>query len=296
MTPLPTTPLYDAVQRYAAAHAGPNGMAPTPWPGMGMMRMQAPTPFSRSIYRPLVCLVLSGEKQVTAGPHTHVFAQGQSALVNADIPVLSRVTRATRTHPYLAVALELDPALLLDLAPAAPGPAPRPASQPVLVQDTDAAVADCMLRLVRLLDRPEAAAVLRAPITRELHYWLLSGPHGAAVRTLVHPDGTRPRIARAVALLREGYDRPIRVEHLAAAAGMSPSTFHHHFRAVTSVSPLQFQKQLRLIEARRLLRAEGLQASRAAYAVGYESIPQFTREYARMFGTPPARDARQHAA
>lgn len=287
------TPLHDAVQRHTAAHPHPDGIIPAPWPGMSMMRMHAPTPFAKSIYRPLVCLVLSGEKQVTVGTQTHVFAQGQSALVNADIPVLSRVTRATRTEPYLAVALELDPALLLDLAPAAPA-SPTPGS--ILVRETDDAVADCMLRLVRLLDRPDAAAVLRAPIGRELHYWLLSGPHGAALRTLVHPDGIRPRIARAVAVLRQAYDRPIRVEHLAAAASMSPSTFHHHFRAVTSVSPMQFQKQLRLIEARRLLLAEGLQASRAAYAVGYESVPQFTREYTRMFGTPPARDARQSAA
>ena len=143
---------------------------------------------------------------------------------------------------------------------------------------------------MRLLDRPEAAAALRAPIGRELHYWLPSGRHGAAVRTLVHPDGIAPRVARAVAALRQCFDRPVRIKALAAVAGMSPSTFHRHFRAVTSVSALQFQKQLRLIEARRLVLSEGMAAGRAAHTVGYESIPQFTRAYARMFGAPPGRD------
>jgi len=297
--------LRDAVHRYACAHANDDGIVATPLPGVGMMRMEAPTGFSKVIYRPLVCLVLGGEKQVTVGTETHVFAAGQSALVSADVPVVSRVTRASRAEPYLAVAVELDPAVLLDLTgvvPGVAGPAPGPVLPgpvlpgPVLVDETDAAVADCVLRLTRLLDRPEAVTALREPIGREMHYWLLVGRHGAAVQDLVHPDGVGPRVARAVAVLRQGFDQPLRVEDLAAVAGMSASTFHLRFRAVTSVSPLQFQKQLRLIEARRLLLAEGVAAGRAAYAVGYESVPQFTREYARMFGTPPGRDARGRRA
>ncbi len=287
--------LRDAVRRYAGAHANDDGIVATPLPGLGMMRMEAPTGFSKMIYRPLVCLVLGGEKQVTVVTETHVFAAGQSALVSADVPVVSRVTRASRGEPYLAVAVDLDPAVLLDLAGAVPGVA-GPSPGPVLVDETDAAVADCVLRLVRLLDRPEAMAALREPIGREMHYWLLVGRHGAAVQGLTHLDGVGPRIARAVAMLRQGFDQPLRVEDLAAVAGMSASTFHLHFRAVTSVSPLQFQKQLRLIEARRLLLAEGTAAGRAAYAVGYESVPQFTREYARMFGMPPGRDARGRRA
>jgi len=297
--------LRDAVHRYACARANDDGIVATPLPGVGMMRMEAPTGFSKVIYRPLVCLVLGGEKQVTVGAETHVFAAGQSALVSADVPVVSRVTRASRGEPYLAVAVELDPAVLLDLAgvvPGVAGPASGPVLPgpvlpgPVLVDETDAAVADCVLRLVRLLDRPEAVAALREPIGREMHYWLLAGRHGAAVQGLMHPDGVGPRVARAVAVLRQEFDQPLRVEDLAAVAGMSASTFHLHFRAVTSVSPLQFQKQLRLIEARRLLLADGIAAGRAAYAVGYESVPQFTREYARMFGTPPGRDARGRRA
>jgi AraC-like DNA-binding protein len=125
---------------------------------------------------------------------------------------------------------------------------------------------------------------------RELHYWLLSGRHGAAIRRLGWPAGQTRRVARAVAVLRAEFTRPLSVDHLAATAGMSRSSFHHHFRAVTSLSPLQFQKQLRLIEARRLMMSEGVSASSAAFAVGYESVSQFTREYGRMFGLPPVKD------
>ena len=161
----------------------------------------------------------------------------------------------------------------------------------VIVHETDPAIADCALRLLRLLDRAEAAGLLYPLILRELHVWLLAGRHGQAVRSLAAPGTAAQRIAVAVALLRGAFDQPLRVDTLAAAAGMSASTFHHHFRAITSLSPLQFQKQLRLIEARRLMRGKGRSASSAAFAVGYESVSQFTREYARLFGLPPARDA-----
>jgi AraC-like DNA-binding protein len=161
---------------------------------------------------------------------------------------------------------------------------------PVRVDSTDADVADAALRLIRLLDRPAAAPVLRAQLVREAHYWLLTGRHGAAIRRLGFPNGHIQQVARAVALLRAEYASPLPVARLAEVAGMSPSSFHEHFRTVTSLSPRQFQKQLRLIEARRLMLAEGASSSSAAFRVGYESVQQFTREYARAFGLPPARD------
>lgn len=279
------------VRQYANAHADQDGVAATPLLGVGAMLAHAPTGLVKSIYKPLVCLVLQGAKQVTVGSDTHEFAAGQCAVVSADVPVMSRITRASRAEPYLALAIELDVATLLDLAGQVRGmEGASPAAAVVLVDDTDEAVADCALRLVRLLERPDAIPVLRPSIMRELHYWLLRGRHGTAIRGLARPDGAAHRIARAVAVLRGEFDRPLRVERLADLAGMSVSTFHHHFRAVTSLSPIQFQKQLRLIEARRRILGEGLPASRVAFAVGYESVPQFTREYARMFGLPPGRD------
>lgn len=243
-----------------------------------------------AISRPLVCLVLQGSKQVAMGAQVFAFAAGESLLITADVPTVSQVTRASAAAPYLSLVLELDPAVIADL-----GVQMRSGfvaeSAPVRVEPIDAEVADAAWRLMRLVDRPDAVPVLHALRMRELHYWLLAGRHGAAIRRLGWPEGHAHRVARAVAVLRADFAQPLPVERLAAAAGMSPSSFHRHFRAVTSLSPLQFQKQLRLIEARRLMVAEDASASRAAFTVGYESVPQFTREYGRMFGLPPVRDA-----
>ena len=292
-----TQALQRAVRDYVDAHGDASGIAVTPLRGVGMMRAYKPTGLMKSIYKPLVCLILQGAKQVTAGAETYTFAAGQSALVSADVPIVSRVTRASRTEPYLALAIELDMTVLLDLSAQLGGSTDATTAVPaVLVDDTDAAVADCALRLMRLLDRADAIPVLHPAITRELHYWLLVGRHGRAVRGLACPGGAAQRIARAVAVLRGEFDRSLRVERLAAAAGMSPSSFHHHFRAVTSLSPIQFQKQLRLIEARRRMLDDGLPAGRAALEVGYESVTQFTREYGRMFGLPPGRDMSESRA
>ncbi|TIN21577.1 MAG: AraC family transcriptional regulator [Mesorhizobium sp.] len=181
--------------------------------------------------------------------------------------------------------------ILLQVLPEAPPPFIL--RKPVRVEPTDADVADVALRLMRLLDRPFALPVLQGPLLREIHFWLLAGRHGSALRSLGGADGHAQRIARAVAMIRESYARPIRIEELAEAAGMSTSSFHQHFRQTTTLSPLQFQKQLRLIEARRQMLADGTSVRSAAYAVGYESVPQFTREYGRLFGKPPARDIRR---
>lgn len=289
-----TQALQRSIRHYVDAYGDRDGYAGTAVQGVGMMRAYEPTGITRSIYKPLVCLVLQGAKQVSVGPDTYLFVAGQSAVVSADVPAVSRITRASRTEPYLALAVELDAAVLLELSAQAGGPngadGVASAAPSVLLDDTDAAVADCVLRLVRLLERPEAIPLLRPSLMRELHYWLLSGRHGRAIRGLAQPEGTARRIARAVAVVRGEFDRPLRVERLAAVAGMSVSSFHQHFRAVTSLSPLQFQKQLRLIEARRRMLNDGLSASQAAFEVGYESVPQFTREYGRMFGLPPGRD------
>jgi len=160
---------------------------------------------------------------------------------------------------------------------------------PVSVNPTEKEVADTARRLMLLLERPGSLRVLQSNLIREMHYWLMIGQHGGAIRTLGLSDSQAARVARAVAIIRSDFAKPLRVEHLADAAGMSPSSFHEHFRSVTSLTPLQFQKQLRLIEARRRM-IEGASISDAAYGVGYESVPQFTREYARLFNRPPGRD------
>jgi AraC-like DNA-binding protein len=285
------TTLLAAVRRHAQAHGNAAGIAATPIPGLSTVRATAPSGLLHDVSRPLVCLVLQGGKQVTMGTRAFAFGAGDSLLITADVPTVSQITRATVAAPYLSLVLELDPAVIADLGAQMPAEA-QADPMPVRVDPTDAETADAALRLMRLLDRPASIPVLGAQLVREMHYWLLAGRHGAAIRRLGWPDGHVERITRAVALLRAEFAGPLPVERLAAAAGMSPSSFHQHFRAVTSLSPLQFQKHLRLIEARRLLVSEGLSASGAAFAVGYESVPQFTREYGRLFGLSPARDAR----
>ena len=284
------TALLDAVRRHAETHAdAAGGLAQTPIPGLTTVRATAPSGLVHAISRPLVCLVLQGSKQVTVGARSFAFGAGDSLLITADVPTVSQITRASIAAPYFSLVLELDPAVIAELTVQMRAVLVADHA-PVRVEPTDAEVADAALRLMRLLDRPSSLPVLQAQLVRELQYWLLAGRHGTAIRQLGWPDGHARRVARAVAVLRAEFARALPVEQLAAVAGMSLSSFHQHFRAVTSLSPLQFQKQLRLIEARRLMLSEGTAASSAAFTVGYESVSQFTREYGRMFGSPPVRD------
>ncbi|MEQ9510175.1 MAG: AraC family transcriptional regulator [Alloalcanivorax xenomutans] len=279
--------LRDAVQRYTREHANADGVAGTPVPGLFLVRGCSPGELEHAIASPLVCLVLQGSKRVTIGNRGFTFTAGVSMIVTANVPTASRISEATITRPYLALALDLDPAVITDLD-VAMTMAGSP-QEPVGI-NVDEELHNAMFRLVRLLEQPRLLSVLRKQLVREIHYWLLLGGQGQAIRRLGLPDSQVRRIARAVAMLRQDYAKPLPIERLAEAAGMSRSAFHKHFRAVTSLSPLQFQKQLRLIEARRLMLSQGKTSSRVAFEVGYASVSQFTREYARMYGLPPVRD------
>lgn len=283
--------LLDAARRYTRVHADANGIAPTPIPGLTLIRQTTPTALQYAINKPLVALVLQGSKRVAMGSRTFDFGAGESLLITADVPTVSQITRARLSAPYISLVLDLDPAVIESLV-VEMGPAPFASGAPIRVDVTEAEVADTALRLMALIDRPTAMAVLKDQLLRELHFWLLCGRHGGAIRSIGVADSHSNRIARVVTLLRANFDKPLRVHDLAAAAGMSVSALHEHFRAITSLTPLQFQKQLRLIEARRMMLSEGAMIADAAYAVGYESVPQFTREYGRLFGQPPGRDMR----
>jgi AraC-like DNA-binding protein len=285
--------LKQAVRAYASRHANSDGLAVTPVPGLRMMYVESPPGDLHSVYRPLVCLILQGAKRMTVGREQQVFSAGQSVIVSADMPVVGRIVQASPSEPYLAVAVELEMTILRELAAQLGGVRPQRPSETrtLFAQDTEAATLDCASRLMRLLDRPDAAQLLRPGIMRELHYWLLSGKHGAALRTLADPESHASRLAATVAILRAEYRSRIPIERLAAAAAMSLTAFHKHFKHMTSLTPGQYQKRLRLIEARRLMLDEGFSASSAAFEVGYESVSQFTREYGRLFQAPPKRDA-----
>ena len=284
-----TDTLLNAVRRYTETYANRAGLAQTPIAGLTTIRSTVPGGLVHAISHPLVCLVLQGSKQVAMGARTFTFNAGDSLLITADVPTVSQITQASIAAPYLSLVLDLDPAVIADLTLQMTA-VPVVEGVPVRIDLTDVEVADAALRLMQLLKHPASVPVLHTQLVRELHYWLLAGRHGAAIRRLGWPEGHARRVARAVAVLRAEFMRPLPVDRLAAEAGMSPSSFHHHFRAVTSLSPLQFQKQLRLIEARRLMMSEGVSASSAAFAVGYESVSHFTREYGRMFGAPPVKD------
>ncbi|MET0313116.1 MAG: AraC family transcriptional regulator, partial [Hansschlegelia sp.] len=265
------TTLLDAVRSHVDSRGAADGAFETAVAGLTLVRAVAPSELIHQISRPLVALVLQGSKHVAMGVKAFDFSAGDSLLITADVPTLSRITRASPAAPYYSLALELDPAVIADLTAQMPE-AGDGNHAPVRVHPTDAEVSDAALRLMRLFERPSSVPVLGPQLVREIHYWLLSGRHGAAIRLLGWPEGHVRRVARAVALLRAEFARPLRVERLAETAGMSPSSFHEHFRNVTSLSPLQFQKRLRLIEARRLLLSEEATASSAAFAVGYESV------------------------
>nr|WP_238406684.1 AraC family transcriptional regulator [Atlantibacter hermannii] len=283
--------LLRVARKYADAHLNKEGVATTPIPGVFILSETAPSMLQFAITKPLLALVLQGRKRVTMGSHTFDFGIGESLLVTMDVPTVSQVMTASAATPYYSFVVELDAAVITELV----GDMDKleaPPDLPVRVDQIEEDVAETALHLLKLLDRPHALKMLGRQLVRELHYWLLSGRYGKSMRALGNTDSHASRIARAVDIIRTKYDQPLRIKTLADAAGMSISVFHKHFRNVTTLTPLQFQKQLRLVEARKLMLVQGAAISTAAHRVGYESVTQFTREYSRMFGQPPARSIR----
>ncbi|EIS7446296.1 AraC family transcriptional regulator N-terminal domain-containing protein [Klebsiella aerogenes] len=278
-------------RKYADAHLNKEGVATTPIPGVFILSETAPSILQFAITKPLLALVLQGRKRVTMGSHTFDFGMGESLLVTMDVPTVSQVITASAATPYYSFVVELDAAVITELVGDMDKLEASP-DLPVRVDQIEEDVAETALHLLKLLDRPHALKMLGRQLVRELHYWLLSGRYGKSMRALGNTDSHARRIARAVEIIRAKYDQPLRIKTLADAAGMSISVFHKHFRNVTTLTPLQFQKQLRLVEARKLMLVQGAAISTAAHRVGYESVTQFTREYSRMFGQPPARSIR----
>ena len=287
--------LTDLVARHTAGLPGPTGAYPTAVEALCFYRADAPSEPLPMLYEPSLCVVVQGSKRATLGETVLDYGPGQCLVAAVDLPLASGVTQASVAEPYLSLVLTLDPVLLADVALLA-GRTARPAGLAevgVFTGALGAETAGALSRLVGLLDRPEAIPALYEPTVRELYYELLTGPDGDAFARLALPDGPTRRVARAVGAMRAAFPGPIRVDALADEAGMSPSAFGVAFRAVTAMSPLQYYKRLRLLEARRLLAAgAGVSAQAVAYEVGYESASQFSREYARLFGAPPRRDIR----
>jgi AraC-like DNA-binding protein len=247
---------------------------------------------THATWTPALCFVAQGTKATVFGDKKVFYRAGQALIVSVEMPGSGWVVEASPKAPFLGIALELDLAMLRDVyerLDERPTTGERP-RQSVLVTDFDGPLTDCVVRIVRLLDMPRALNVIYPAITREISYWLLAGPHGRDIAGMTLASHRSEPIVRAIVALRDRFDKPVRVEELASIAHLSPSAFHRQFKALTSMTPLQYQKQVRLLEARRLMVAEAVSAATAAFRVGYESASQFSREYARMFGQPPRRD------
>ena len=264
--------------------------------GLTVVASRRPTPLDATIYHPVVCLILQGAKVVELGVEQTVCAAGQSIVVSHELPLRSQVTDASAETPYLALILELDISLLrrlvddVDGVDGGAGESDTRGSVALDVGSADAAVLDAFGRLLSLADSPVEAPVLGPLIVHEIHFRLLLAEHGAVLRRLLHRESHASRIAKAIDRIRAELTEPLAVPALASAVGMSPSSFHEHFKAITATTPLQYQKDLRLLEARHLLGAGDRTVTEVALAVGYQSPTQFSREYSRKFGLPPSAD------
>jgi AraC-like DNA-binding protein len=260
-------------------------------PRVGLVRSDTPTLPMGVVYQPMLYIVAQGAKRTLLGDSIVEYAAGQYLVVSVDLPITGSVVQASPEAPYLALSLELDPAVLADMLLSLPGtaqdtPLPGLAVSPVTPDLLDAAV-----RLLRLLDRPADITMLAPLAEREILYRLLTGAQAPMLRQIALAHSRMAQVGQAIGWIRSHFAEPLRIDDVAQRANMSASTFHRHFKAVTAMSPLQYQKQIRLQEARRLLLAGQADAASIGFAVGYESPSQFSREYARMYGQPPLRDA-----
>jgi AraC-like DNA-binding protein len=255
-------------------HVPRTGMSRTAVARLSLFRADEPTAPLPAVYDASICLIAQGSKQVSLAERVLTYDPAHYLLVSVDLPLVGHVTAASPAAPYLCAKIDIDQAALTELILADRGPAPRAELPTFAVYRSDPELVDAACRLLRLLDRPADVGVLAPLIEREILYRLLSGPHGPALRALAVVDSHLGQVSRAIA----------------TAAGMSASSLHQHFKAVTRMTPLEYQKTLRLQEARRLLVSGDTNASAAGFAVGYDSPSQFSREYARLFGAPPRRD------
>jgi AraC-like DNA-binding protein len=286
--------LRSELARKIAARMGSAENRATEIPGVTLHRRTAPTAPCSATYEPGVTVMAQGRKRVDLGRTTFIYGESRYLLTSVDLPIVSQIIEASEEVPCLAMSLKLEMPVIRELlsreeiqASDAPSDSPAMATGEATVEF----LAACC-RLMDLLDAPQDIPFLSGLIQREIIYRILRGPEGARLRAIATLGDQSHRTAKAIAWIKANYAKPLRVDDLAQIAGMGPSTLHHHFRALTAMSPLQYQKQLRLQAARGRMLIDGLDAASAAFEVGYESASQFNREYSRLFGQPPMRDIR----
>nr|WP_086494026.1 AraC family transcriptional regulator [Novosphingobium panipatense] len=279
-----------------ARHAPLSGMMQTSVPRLTLIRAEQPSEPLPAVYEASLCLIAQGSKRVSLGEHSVLYDPARYLLVSVDLPLVGHVLEASPDAPYLCCKIDLDPAALADLVAERHDEIPEGELPVLAVYPADSDLVDAACRLVKLLDRPESIPTLAPLIEREILYRLLTGPHGALLRKMSSSDSHLSQVSRAIAAIRKAFHTRLRIDDIASAAGMSPSSLHAHFKAITRMTPLDYQKQLRLQEARRLMMTAGASAGAAGFAVGYYSPSQFSREYRRLFGAPPRQDIARHSA
>ena len=280
---------YSAVRDIILRNIPDVGNYPTAIKGVRIVRRNNPTEFMRCFYNPTCILVLQGLKHMLYGNENIVYTKGQYVVSCTDIPVSSRVAEASEDKPFVVLILELDSNIISNLILETKLPQAVDNKEKALaIADTDAELLDSFYRLAQLIEKPEAEQNIMSPIIiKEIYYRLLTGPLGSQLR-LINTKGTRSnQIAQAISLIKEHYSEKLNMDEVALSVNMAPSSFYRNFKKVTQVSPLQYQKQLKLYEAQRLMLSGNYDAATAGYKVGYESPTQFSREYKKMFGNPP---------
>ncbi|MBK0022661.1 AraC family transcriptional regulator [Brucella pseudogrignonensis] len=284
---------YRELALLAARHIEADGEIRTAIDGLSLSRRSEPSTPCHGSYRPCLAMVLQGAKSLQLGTETIHYATGEYLVTSLDLPVTWRVSQASVEAPHFCLSLAIDSEKLVDVLGRMDlrrKPDSSAAKTGIAVNAAPAELLDATIRLLRLLDTPSEIPVMAPLIEQEILYRLLSGSDGERLINIATVDSHANRIARSIGWLRQNFAMPLRVEHLAEYVHMSASSFHHHFKAITAMTPLQYQKQLRLTEARRLMLIERLDAGTAGHRVGYQSPSQFSREYSRLYGNPPVRD------
>jgi AraC-like DNA-binding protein len=266
--------------------------------GLALTRVDESGHPESCFYQPMIAVIVQGRKWAMIGNKEYSYGEGSCMVVGMDMPGVYHITKEQTGAPFLSMSIKLDKYIITQLLAEAPQLAEKSGNSPATVVVAEAAdeILDAFLRLVKLLDKPTHIPILAPMIVREIHFHLLAGSLGDCLR-MANTIGTQTnQIALSVSWLREHYRESLQVENLAKMVNMAPSTFHRHFQQVTTLSPMQFQKRLRLYEAERLMVLEGKNASTAALGVGYTSVSQFNREYKRLYGEPPRRDTARMAA
>lgn len=273
-------------------HDQGDGVHPTAIEPLEFLRQSDTSTPMQGCTEPILAIVVQGKKEVLLNEETYRYEIAQYLVVSVDLPLYGYPIEATPDKPYLSFKLNLDPVQLCDIIAQTNLSTGRNENsmRGWFISDAEPSLIDCAIRLTELLETPQDIPFLAPMIIREIYYRLLIGEQSEAVRQIATAGSTMQRIAEVIKRIRAEFTKPMRIEDLAEQAKMSPSTFHRHFKEVTSMSPLQYQKQLRLLKARQMMLTENIDATNTAYQVGYESISQFSREYSRMFGAPPIRD------